>query len=203
MGETKPRAGRPRSEASRLAILEAALELALEHGYASLTMDKLASEAGVGKQTLYRWWPSRAAVLLEAMRELASREIRSPDTGALERDVERFMVDTFAVGDARPGLFELLSALMAEAQHDRAFAAQFREQMIEVRRKALRTVLERARRRGELDARADLDTLLDLAYGPMWYRLLLRNGPLDRRFAAAIARAVARAGRPRETSRRK
>lgn len=201
MSEEKRRVGRPRSEESRRAILDAALKLAVEGGYASLTMDRLAAAAGVGKQTVYRWWPSRAAVVLEAIRELASREIPLPDTGTLERDVERFLASIFAVYEARPGLADLFSALMAEAQHDPAFAAQFWEQVIDVRRGECRKLLERARKRGELDPRADLDALLDLVYGPMWYRLLLRHAPLDRRFATLLGQTVARSGQKREKPR--
>lgn len=188
-----PRApGRPRSEAARRAILGAAMRLLAADGYRALTMEGIAAAAGVGKQTVYRWWPSKAAVVLTALAEHAEEEIRLPDTGDGRVDVARFLRDTFAAlrGSAGPAV----RALMAEAQLDPAFAAEFRERLIDRRRAGLRALLARARARGELAPDANLDLLMDLAYGVMWYRLLLEHAPPSAAAAAAIARAVFAAG---------
>ncbi|HEX6536816.1 MAG TPA: TetR/AcrR family transcriptional regulator [Gemmatimonadaceae bacterium] len=184
--------GRPRSEPARRAILGAALALLAEHGYRALTMERIAATAGVGKQTVYRWWPSKAAVVLTALGDHAEERIPLPDTGDGRADVTRFIRDTLAAwrGPAGP----IVRALMAEAQLDPAFARLFREQLIDRRRAGFRALLVRARARGEIGPHADLELLMDLAYGAMWYRLLLDRAPLSAATAAAIARAVFAAG---------
>lgn len=188
-----PRApGRPQSEAARRAILDAAMRLLAADGYRALTMERIAAAAGVGKQTVYRWWPSKAAVVLTALAEHAEEEVRLPDAGDGREDVTRFLRGTFAAlrGTAGPAV----RALMAEAQLDPSFAAAFRERLIDRRRAGLRALLARARARGELAPHADLDLLMDLAYGVMWYRLLLEHAPPSAAAAAAIARSVFAAG---------
>src|SRR5690349_8072611 len=88
-----PRPGRKRSEASRRAILDAALAL-VQGGYGSITAEALAAHAGVGKQTIYRWWKSLAEVVLDALRDNA-RTITAPETGTLEGDLRAFLSATF------------------------------------------------------------------------------------------------------------
>lgn len=189
--------GRKRSEASREAILEASLALLRRGGYHELTIDGIAAEAGVGKQTIYRWWPSKGAVVLEAMIERASREIAVPNTGRLGRDLHRFLADSFASARGPNGSAAILRGLMAEAQLDPAFLDQLRTQFIAARRQALRELLERGRTRGELRRSVNLELLLDLVFGPLWYRLLVQHAPLDARFARELAAAVMRVGAPR------
>lgn len=164
------------------------MRLLAAHGYRALTMEGIAAAAGVGKQTVYRWWPSKAAVVLAALAEHAEGEIPLPDTGDGREDVTRFLRDTFAAlrGSAGPAV----RALMAEAQLDPAFAAEFRARLIDRRRAGLRALLARARARGELARDADLDLLMDVAYGVLWYRLLLEHAPPSAGAAAAIAGIV-------------
>lgn len=187
------RMGRKRSETARRAILAAALRLSGERGYGAVTMEGIAAGAGVGKQTIYRWWPSRAAVVLEALRELASAQIAVPDSGTLRRDLELFLAATFSSAELLPEGARLLQGLMAEAQLDEHFRDELRAQLIEPRRQALRQFFERARERGELRSDFDGDLGVDLAFGVMWYRLLLALGPLDESLAADLARVIARA----------
>src|SRR5512144_646184 len=87
--------GRPRSELARRAILDAALALVKREGYGAVTMDGIAAAAGVGKQTIYRWWPSRAEVMFEAIHELAEQHVPDPDRGSLRDDVTEFLAATF------------------------------------------------------------------------------------------------------------
>lgn len=189
------RLGRPRSAQARSNILEAALRLARSHGYAELTMEQIAGEAGVGKQTIYRWWPSKAAVVLEALRENARVEVESPDTGALLSDLEGLLRNTFALTRRRPGIDRILRGMMAEAQHDLDFARRFRAELIEPRREVLRSLFRRAQARGELHSLAELELWVDVAFGVLWYRLLAEVGPLDRALAARLARLLVRAAR--------
>jgi len=191
----RPRVGRKRSEAARRAILDAALELLREQGYGRLTTDAIARAAGVGKQTIYRWWRSKAGVVLEALTDVG-RSIAAPATGTLQGDVAAFLAHTFRLLRGRHGTGALLKGLMAEAQLDAEFAASFAD-FIATRRSALRAILER--HAGGADA-GQLDAAVDMLFGAMWYRLLVGHSPIDARFARELARliagALARSGRP-------
>ncbi len=186
--------GRPRSDAARAAILAAALRLARTRAWADVTVDAIAAQAGVGKQTIYRWWDGKAAVLLEALGDFAEGEIPERDLGGLEADLRAFLGASFSAGEK--GVVPVLRALMAEAQRDPAFAAAFRRAFIERRREAVRRLLARAAARRELGPGADRELLVDLVYGALWYRLLVGHAPLDAAFARKLARAVARAAGP-------
>ena len=186
-GGRKP--GRPRSEQTRDAILDAALAELEERGYAALTIEGIAARAGAGKQTIYRWWPSKADVVLDAMMELAARRIKVPDKGSLEADLLSFLTDSFRQRQLRP----VLVALMAQAQLDPAFATAFRERFLFVRRAALRTVLAAARDRGEIDPDVDRELLIDVVFGVLWYRLLVGHVPLDNKAARELTDLVVRA----------
>ena len=186
--EVRPVRGRPRSEDSHEAVLGAVLEILDKEGYGALTIESVARHAGVGKQTIYRWWPSKAEVVLEALAERASTRIRAPGVGTLADEVAAFLAQTFRTLTGPHGTAPLMRALMAEAQLEPAFAARFRAALIDQRRAALVEVFVR---HGVAEERHGL--LLDLAFGPMWYRLLLQYSSLDAAFARELADAVARA----------
>src|SRR5919201_1239571 len=169
------RRGRPRSEPARRAILDAALAELEDRGYAALTVEGIAARAGVGKQTIYRWWASKADVVLDAMLDLAETRIAVPDEGSLEADLSAFLVATFRERGQRP----VLVGLMAQALLDPAFAAAFRDRFLFGRRDALRGILRRAVQRGEIDSAVDLELVIDVVYGVLWYRLLLDHAPLS------------------------
>ncbi|MEU6198748.1 TetR/AcrR family transcriptional regulator [Streptomyces sp. NPDC047061] len=188
---TERRQGRPRSEEARRAILAAAMDGLQEHGYAGLTIEGIAARAGVGKQTIYRWWPSKADVVLDAMLDLAETEIAVPDEGSLPADLTAFLTATFRQRGRRP----VLIGLMAQALLDPVFAVAFRERFLFSRRAALGELLERARARGEIAAGLDPDLLIDVVYGVLWYRLLLDHAPLDEAAGRQLADLVVRAVR--------
>src|SRR5438309_8646329 len=123
--------GRPRSEEARRAVLAASAQLVERHGYGALTMEGIARSAGVSKQTVYRWWPSKAAVVLEALNEGAERLAPTPATGSFESDLRQF-VRRSVTGASRNA--HMLAALMAEAQLDEEFAASFRSGFLARRR---------------------------------------------------------------------
>jgi AcrR family transcriptional regulator len=173
--------GRPRSEPVRQAVLSAAVHLIGEDGYGRVTMEGIAREAGVSKQTLYRWWPTKAAIVLEALNEGAAKIAPSLDTGSFRADLRVFL--RRSVSGASGANARLLAGLMAAAQLDEAFAVSFRSGFLARRRQALRELLERGRDRGELAASADLDFLVELVFATLWYRILAHNKPLNRRFA--------------------
>jgi AcrR family transcriptional regulator len=104
--------GRPRSEQARRAVLDAAMRLVRRDGYPAVTIKGIAEEAGVGRQTVYRWWTSKAAILLEAVVELARAFAQPAPTGDAEDDLRRLLHSTFALSDeAGP----VISGLLAEA----------------------------------------------------------------------------------------
>jgi AcrR family transcriptional regulator len=180
MSDDEPvRPGRKRSEESRTAILTAALELTAELGYAGLTIDGIAARSGTGKQTIYRWWPSKADVLLDAAAIKADLFVPLPDEGSLAADLRGFLAASFVLGRKKP-LADALRALMAQAQLDEDFRGRFWDAFLRRRRDALGVLLDRAVARGELPASAE--TVADVVFGVIWYRLLT-DRPLDDRLA--------------------
>ncbi|MFI5610501.1 TetR/AcrR family transcriptional regulator [Amycolatopsis sp. NPDC051903] len=186
------RPGRKRSAASRDAILAATLELIAEVGYAGLTIEGIAARSGAGKQTVYRWWPSKADVLLEALATKADVIVPVPDRGSLVADLREFLVDTFALGAKQP-VGDTLRALMAQAQVDPAFGDRFREDFLLRRREVLGRLIDRAGDRGELPAGVSRETLIDVVFGTLWYRLLATRAPLGPELADELVALIARA----------
>jgi len=174
--------GRPRSETSRQAILAAALELVAESGYAGLTIEGIAARAGVGKQTIYRWWPSKADVLLEAGAVKADLHVSVTDHGSYQADLRAFLDTSYELVN-RPQLADLLRALIAEAQITPEFGPRFRASFLKRRREALAIITDRARQRGDLPDRPDPDTVADIVFGTIWYRILATRQPFDAHLA--------------------
>ena len=190
MTEAAPR-GRPRSETARRAVLDAALQLCQRDGFQGLTIKAIAETAGVGRQTVYRWWPTKEAVLLDALRDVGLRESRrlTPDSGNTLLDVESLLTTTFALTQQLTG--KAIVGLMAEAQHDPGLSARLQGTVIGPRRQALREILARGVERGDLsDAEVPLDLAVDFAFGTMWYRLLSRHAPVDADLASQLTTAL-------------
>jgi AcrR family transcriptional regulator len=184
------RPGRRRSEGSRQAILAAALELTVEVGYGGLTVDGIAARAGTGKQTIYRWWPSKDDVLLEAVAVKADLHVPIPDEGSYAADLHAFLTASFDLG-RRPQVASVLRALMARAQIEEAFGQRFRDSFLQRRRDALAVVLARAAARGELPPHLPRGTVADIVFGVIWYRLLATRQPLDARLAGELVATLA------------
>ncbi|MBF8186948.1 TetR/AcrR family transcriptional regulator [Nonomuraea sp. K274] len=182
----RPHTGRRRNPAVRQAILDHAADLLIAHDYAAVSIDVIARAAGVSKHTIYRWWPSKGAVLLEAMAERARQQTPDLDTGVFADDLETFLTATFHTADKVSGL---LRGLMAEAQRD-PVAAEGLRQFTTGRRTELHALLTRGLEQGELPADADLDLLVDQLFGLMWYRLLIGHAPVDGDVAARLARSL-------------
>jgi AcrR family transcriptional regulator len=187
--QVPPRPGRKRSEESRLAILAAAFELIAEVGYAGLTIEGIAARSGTGKQTIYRWWPSKADVLMDAMATKADLYVPIQDTGGYAADLRAFLHASFVLG-RRPEVTDGLRALMAEAQIDPEFGERFRASFLQPRREALGTILDRARSRGELPPGLSPGSITDILFGTIWYRLLATRRPLDDQLAEELTSAL-------------
>ncbi|MCC3374146.1 TetR/AcrR family transcriptional regulator [Cohnella sp. REN36] len=182
--QVKPALGRPRSQQAMEAVLTAVRQLLQTSAYKELTMEGIAKAAGVGKPTLYRWWPNIASIVMDMMTQQAHHDIGVPDTGSLESDLLLYIGDTCR--SLTQGAGGIMRSLMAEAQFDDGFAQIFRESFISSRRATLIALLQRGAARGELQEGADLELLADLCYGPIWYRLLNGHASLDEPFVQAI-----------------
>ncbi len=177
--------GRPRDEDVRVRILAGALELLEESGFANITTEAIAERAGASKATIYRWWPNKSAVLLEALREAVALELPFPDTGNLGDDVRIQLRNFVSLLTGPRG--RTFAGFLAAAQSDAEIAESFRTVWIEPRRKRAKQVLQKHQQNGTLRKDVDLGHLLDLLYGPFYLRLLAGHQPLGRKFADSIS----------------
>jgi AcrR family transcriptional regulator len=177
--------GRPRSEKARHAILEAAAELLLLHGLGAMSMDAVAEAAGVSKATIYRWWPSKEMLALDALLDWAAVRAPTRDTGSLRGDLLA-LVRPWVREIRRQPFGRVIAALVTEAQSDPQFAEAYRTHFVEPRREAMRAAFARAAERGEVPAKLDVEVAVDLIYGPLYHRLLHGHAPLTGRFAEDV-----------------
>jgi AcrR family transcriptional regulator len=167
----KGRAPQRRNEDARLAILGAADELLIERGFGGVTVEGIAARAGVSKQTIYRWWPSKVDILLDTLVEEADRRLKIPEDGPVV-DAVRGYLRALARFLTKEDAGKVLLALLGEAQHDAGTAALFHERYLDPRRARERALLKRGIAAGELPAGLNLDTTLDALIGPIVYRAL-------------------------------
>ncbi|WP_369023698.1 TetR/AcrR family transcriptional regulator [Nocardia cyriacigeorgica] len=193
MTPPRPHTGRRRNEAARRAVLDAAVDLMAGSGGATVTTAEIAAAAGVSKQTIYRWWPSKGAVLLEAITERARSLAPDPDSGSLREDLTVLLTTTFASA-AAPAMSALLRAVLAEAQTEPA-TAELLAGFARDRRAVLHGVLDRAQARGELPVTIDKEMLADQVFGVLWYRLAVARTPLNAEVAARLVASLC-AGSP-------
>ena len=192
---TPTRAGRPRSERARLAVLEAAADLLIEGGLPAATIEAVAARAGVSKVTIYKWWPTRGSVAIDAYFHRFKETIEFADSGDLAADLTAqiaLLVEAFR-GQAGVVMAELIGL----AQSDPVLAATLRQRWLEPRRAASAAVLRRAVERGQIRPDTDIAALLDQLYAPLYYRLTMGHEPLDRALAPTLVRTVLEGVRPR------
>lgn len=182
--------GRHRSEKSKKAILSAVVELAAEMPLRNITIQAIARRAGVGKATIYKWWPSKASVALDAFVEKLIRQVPIPNTGSAEKDFTQHLYAwaTFCLSPAG----RIFVQFIAEAQSDREFASLFRERFIKPRREIVGIIIDRAVERGEIDRNLDRELILDLIFGPATYLLLTQRAPLNRQRTDALVSTLFR-----------
>ena len=183
------RRGRRRSERSHRAILAATQQLLVERSYREVTIEGIAARAGVGKQTIYRWWPSKAALVLEAYLTGAEAVPPPAEKTTVREDVRALLGWLIAVL-AEPTGGRVVAGLVGDLQHDPDLADGFRRDVVPARREAMHAALERGRERGEIRADADLELAVDALHGAVFYRLLLSGEPLDDAFAGRLADQV-------------
>lgn len=186
-----------RSEASRRAILDAAIDLVVSTGFEALSIEGIARRAGVGKQTIYRWWPSKGAVFLDAFLERRVEQrsdfplLEPLDTGDIATDVRRLIGAEVAHLTA-PGVEAPYRALVVALQADPELAAQALERLIRPSMARVTDWLAAAQRRGDVRTDLDLDVAAELMLGPLFQRWMLRTGPLDDAYAQALAGVLLR-----------
>ncbi len=193
-----------RSEEARQAVLEAADDLLVERGFAGVTIEGIAARAGVAKQTIYRWWPSRIDILMEAFVEDAAQALTPPDRGDLDSDL-RSHLRNYARFLAESDAGAVFRALAGEAQHDAKVAARFRTDYLSQQRARDRLPLERAIERGELARDTDVDFAVDQLLGPIYYRALVTGQPIPREFTDRLVHEflaeIDRSHRPKQSRR--
>jgi AcrR family transcriptional regulator len=165
------------------------LALCREEGYARLSIEAIAARAGVGKQTIYRWWPSKGAVLLEAIDREASVAAEFPDTGDVVADMRTTIKDV-ARFQSDPDFGPAFAALIAEAQQDPAMGPLLHERFFRPRRAPIVERLRRAQQVGQLPETLDVEAVLEVVFGALFHRMLLRSGPLDAAFAVFVVDIV-------------
>ena len=184
-----PQRGRPRSEQADRAIMAAALELLAERGVAGMSIEEVASRAGVGKATIYRRWSSKGALALDAFVTEFRQQQPLPDTGTLRGDLrEELRAWVRAVTQTPVG--RMLGDLIGEAQHDQDLAASYRDRVLEPLRQQHRIMLDRAIARGEIPPDTDREVVLDLLFGAAQHRLLLGHLPLTDRFVRDVVEVI-------------
>lgn len=181
--------GRPRSEESRQAILRSTLKfLRQQGGFPNLSIEAISADAKVSKATVYRWWPTKAALVADAFSASVEQELQFPDTGSLRGDVAQQMRRVIRVFRSPRG--KVVAALIAGGQSDPELIEAFRERFLWPKRKQAYKTLQRGIDRGEIAAGTDLDLLLDTLYGPIYMRFLIRHFELHEEFADQICGLV-------------
>jgi AcrR family transcriptional regulator len=174
-----------RSEAARIAVLEAADDLLVERGFAGVTIEGIAAKAGVAKQTIYRWWDSKTDILFDALGEDAAEYFTEPDTGDLGADL-RARLRQLATFLTRTDAGAVFRALAGQAQHDPAVAARFESEFMAGQRDLDRLPFRHAISRGDVAAGEDMELAIDQLAGPVYYRVLITSQPVKPRYTDAL-----------------
>ena len=189
------RKGRPPSEvaASHGAIMDAVYALLQNKSVRDLTMEEVAKRAGVGKPTLYKWWPTKSTLVLAMLCERMAPNLEKPSDRTAEESLQfrvRSLINAFN------GPFgKIVAGLIAESQSEPAILQQFFDRWVNPRRTATIDELQRGKNAGELRSEAEPELLNDAIFGAIYYRLLLRSGPLTKRFGEELVEQIIRGHR--------
>jgi AcrR family transcriptional regulator len=192
-----PARGRPRSEQARHAILKAGIALVEQRGYPALTIEAVAERAGVARTTIYRWWPNRALLGVDVLVEIATAAAPPPANceplRVIRLELRRVAIAAAGVAGS------LLLALLSEAQFDPDVRDAVHSRVTYPRRDASARVVRAAQDSGLLSKDVSTNVLVDLLYGPVFYRLLMGHEPPTARFAEQVFECViAGIGKPRK-----
>ena len=176
--------GRPRSEKARKAVIRSTLSLLNRTGFHELSIEAVAAHAGVGKATVYRWWSNKAELVIDAFVSAVEKELRFPSAGPVLKSLH-VQMRRWAVIFRSP-LGQIVATVIGAGQSAPEILEAFRSHWVEPRRVEARRLLRQAMSDGEIRADIDPDTALDLLYGPLYLRLLLKHAPLDEAFVDMV-----------------
>jgi len=180
--------GRPRSEPARRAIFRSTLKLLRRSSFPELTIEAIAADANVGKATVYRWWPNKGALVVDAFASSAEDKLHFPNTGSVYRDMSLQMTQLLAILRSQRG--RIVAAMLGAGQSDPELLSAYRERFLRPRREEAYKTLRRAIERGELPRNLDLDVVLDTLYGAIYMRFLIRHDELSESYISEVCRMV-------------
>ena len=186
-------AGRPRSEEAHQAILDATLVLLVESGFSALTVEGVATRARVGKATIYRRWPSKVHLVIEAFRQLPGLE--EVDSGSLLGDLEKMLRSYVDILNSTP-LAAIVPSLAGERAHNPELSGLF-DPLLKERRQPIIRALERGMERGEVSTDLDLELAADLIFGPIVMRVFFTASRINPKILGPVIDAVLRGITPR------
>ena len=185
MSGQQSRPGRKRDASRDGAILQATVALLAETGYERMTTDMVAARAGASKATMYRRWPSKAELVVEAVESLRDDPVTTvPDTGTLRGDLVALIHTFDSPSDARK--FQIMAGLLSTLPRDPDLARVVQRRIVQPATAVMRLLLERARQRGEIDSARDLDTLALVLPAMTAYRLIVLGEQVDQHFLTSV-----------------
>jgi AcrR family transcriptional regulator len=185
------RIGRPRSEESKAAILEATWNLLKTTCVKNLTIEAIARESGVGKTTIYRWWNNKTAVVMDAFWEKLLPEIQFPQSESATEAIAaqmKLLIEAFSGDYGR-----IVAQIIAEGQACSETLASYRDRFLDARREAAKAIIQQGIENGEFPPHLDPELAIDLLYGAIYFRLLVGHLPLDRAFAEELPKLALKA----------
>lgn len=180
--------GRPRNLETQNSILTASYDLLLENGFGAVTVEKIADRAKVSKATIYKWWPNKAAVVMDGFLSAATARLPVPDTGSVFQDMLEHATNMARFMTSREG--SIFLEIIGEGQTDSALAEAYRTRYIQPRRLEVRGIMDRGAKRGELKNNLDIALCTDLVYGPIFYRLLVTGDLVDDKYVQQLVDRV-------------
>jgi AcrR family transcriptional regulator len=157
-------------------------------GFNELTIESVAARAGVGKATVYRWWPNKAELVIACFVSAVGEELRFPSAGPVLNSLHEQMKRWAPI--FRSPLGQIVVTVIGAGQSEPEILEAFRAHWVEPRRIEARRLLRQAMKRGEIRADLDPDTILDLLYGPLYLRLMLKHAPLNENFVNTVFEVV-------------
>ncbi len=178
--------GRPRSDQARQAILKAFMTSVKSSGYSKISIDQLSKQSGVSRSTIYRWYKEKVDIALDAAAEIAQNARLAPLSGNREVDLKIHFKHTFETANT---LGQLFTAMMAEAQANPEFSERVWNQFSSLRREHLRRVIVQGEENGH-PSDVDVELIMDMIFGALWYRMMSGHAPLDKKFSDALIKKI-------------
>jgi len=186
--ESNARRGRPRNDHIHRLILNTALDLAFEVGFRALSVEAIAAKAGVGKTTIYRRWPNKGAVVMDAFLSIVGPKTSFPSRDRAIESIQLQMRTQVKAFRSKYG--RMIRSLVGDGQFDPEVLEAFRQRWILPRRQLARSTIELAMKQGDLRSDLDVDTVIDTLYAPIYYRLMFETGPISDAYADGLYQSV-------------